>query len=288
MRPSEWTFKMTNPLKVDVNVTDTRLVCESEEEVAEHSSSPGQKIVAYGQSVTLAPKETKTVRLTCTPTTPGRMKILGLAWTLSGVESGYVPFDVRAPRTRRAAQAQDWVRDVPREKRLAFTAVEAPPKVTVSLTGVPTTIPHCASVLVQLRVKNESTAGGPVANRVRVRLPGGGVCVPADDDVCGELINGGGWSGTATPSLSANSSFADLAKLNLEASKPGGPPRREVPLASSPASLDGLVYAPAAWSALGPGEEVRMNIWLHPTGKLGPLDLPSSCSSSHPRRRRRC
>ena len=113
-----------------------------------------------------------------------------------------------------------------------------------------------------------------MANRVRVRLPGGGVCVPADDEVCGELINGGGWSGTATPSLSANSSFADLARLNLEASKPGGPPRREVPLASSPASLDGLVYAPAAWSALGPGEEVRMDIWLHPTGKLGPLDLP--------------
>ena len=266
--------KMTNPLKVEVNVTDTRLVCESEEEVAGQNSSPGQKIVAAGQSVTLAPKETKIVRLTCTPTTPGRMKILGLAWTLSGVESGYVPFDVRAPRTRRAAQAQDWVRDVPREKRLAFTAVEAPPKVTVSLTGVPTTIPHGASVLVTLRVKNESELGGPVANRVRVRLPGGGVCVPADDEVCGELINGGGWSGTATPSVSANSSFADLARLNLEASKPGGPPRREVPLASSPASLDGLVYAPAAWSALGPGEEVRMNIWLHPTGKLGPLDLP--------------
>ena len=99
---------MTNPLKVEVNVTDTRLVCESEEEVAGQNSSPGQKIVAAGQSVTLAPKETKTVRLTCTPTTPGRMKILGLAWTLSGVESGYVPFDVRAPRTRRAAQTQDW------------------------------------------------------------------------------------------------------------------------------------------------------------------------------------
>ena len=277
--------RVRNPLKVEVSVTNARLVCELEESEGESGGTDGVSAASTPAiTVALSPKETKTVRLVCVPSAPGKMRIVGVAWTLARVDDGYAAFDVRAPRTRRAAQTQEWVRDVPREKRLAFTVVDAMPKIVVAVHGVPRRCPRGASVRCALRVSNESATGGPVARRVRVRLPGGGVCVPADEDTFGELLNGGGWSASTTPSLSANGSFADLAKLTLEPSKPGGPPRRraDVPIASSPASLDGLVYAPAAWEKIEPGESMDIDFWLHPTGACGPLDLPFVVSFEPP------
>jgi len=280
--------RMRNPLKVEVSVTNARLVCESEE--SEGDEGDESSVSTPAMTVALSPKETKTVRLVCVPTKPGKMRIVGVAWTLADVVRGYAAFDVRAPRTRRAAQTREWVRDVPREKRLAFTVVDGMPKIVISIHGVPRRCPRGASVPCRLRVSNESTSpGGPVARRVRVRLPGGGVCVPADDASFGELLNGGGWSACATPgNLSAHGSFADgLAKLTMNEpppSKPGGPPRRRTagPIASSPASLDGLVYAPNAWETIEPGASVAADFWLHPTGACGPLDLPFVVSFEPP------
>ena len=276
--------RMRNPLKVEVSLTNARLVCELEESDQGESGGVSDGVSTPAITVALSPKETKTVRLVCVTKTPGKMRIVGVAWTLANVDDGYAAFDVRAPRTRRAAQTQEWVRDVPREKRLAFTVAHAMPKIVVTIHGVPRRCPRGASVRCTLRVGNESVAGGPVARRVRVRLPGGGVCVPADEETFGELLNGGGWSASTTPSLSAHGSFADLAKLTLEPTKPGGPPRRraDVPTASSPASLDGLVYAPAAWEKIEPGEVKAADFWLHPTGACGPLDLPFVVSFEPP------
>ena len=170
---------MRNPLKVEVSVTNARLVCELEESEGE-SDGVSDGVSTPAITVALSPKETKTVRLVCVTKTPGKMRIVGVAWTLARVDDGYAAFDVRAPRTRRAAQTQEWVRDVPREKRLAFTVIHAMPKIVVTVHGVPRRCPARRERTVRAsrrqRVRRgrarRATREGAFARRRRVR-PGG-------------------------------------------------------------------------------------------------------------------
>ena len=126
--------RMRNPLKVEVSVTNARLVCESEESESEGDES---SVSTPAMTVALSPKETKMVRLVCVPTKPGKMRIVGVAWTLADVVRGYAAFDVRAPRTRRAAQTREWVRDVPREKGLRLPSSTECPKSSYRSTAFP-------------------------------------------------------------------------------------------------------------------------------------------------------
>ena len=221
------------------------------------------------------------------------MRIVGVAWTLADVVRGYAAFDVRAPRTRRAAQTQEWVRDVPREKRLAFTVAHAMPKIVVTIHGVPRRCPRGASVRCTLRVGNESVAGGPVARRVRVRLPGGGVCVPADEETFGELLNGGGWSASTTPSLSAHGSFAGLAKLTLEPEPKPSPAGRREGARTFPSRRRPRVWT--VWSTRrtrgrrsSPARSVAADFGSTRRARAGCWTCPSSCPSNPRLPRRRC
>ena len=218
--------RFRNPLKIPIDVTDVRLACEFEADAGsgggvagaevpstasstapstasstvsstapssapstEPSTAPSTWVSTPPAAATLEPGETTTLRLGCTPSRAGTLRIVGVTWTLCDATRGFRRFDVRAPRTRRARGANgalEWTRDVPREKRLAFTVVPAMPRLEVSLEGLPATLPAGAAALATLRVRNVASGGpdggagtGPAAHRVRVRLPSGGVALPA-------------------------------------------------------------------------------------------------------------
>jgi len=73
---------------------------------------------------------------------------------------------------------------------MARRAISAWPYLVVSLEGLPDSVPEGAAKIVTLRIRNVAggTAGGgggAAARRVRVRLPGRGLLVPADDKESG-------------------------------------------------------------------------------------------------------
>ena len=157
----------------------------------------------------LRPGETRVVPLRCRPLAPGSLRILGVEFALAPADDdatsysadatpqndsdsasaltnanpplasslppalrGFARFDVRAPRTRRGANGA-WSRDVPRERRLAFSVVAPTPRLEAALEGLPMTCPDGAAFVATLRVRNAGRPSGPAAHNVRVRVPGG-------------------------------------------------------------------------------------------------------------------
>ena len=172
--------RFRNPLKIPIDVTDVRLACEFEADAGRGLRArryprrhlrrhprrhlrrylrrhprrhlrrnprrhPRRGCPRHRRRRRSEPGETTTLRLGCTPSRAGTLRIVGVTWTLCDATRGFRRFDVRAPRTRRARGANgalEWTRDVPREKRLAFTVVPAMPRLEVSLEGLPATLPR--------------------------------------------------------------------------------------------------------------------------------------------------
>ena len=306
--------RFRNPLKIPIDVTDVRLACEFEADAGsgggvagaevpstasstapstasstvsstapssapstEPSTAPSTWVSTPPAAATLEPGETTTLRLGCTPSRAGTLRIVGVTWTLCDATRGFRRFDVRAPRTRRARGANgalEWTRDVPREKRLAFTVVPAMPRLEVSLEGLPATLPAGAAALATLRVRNVASGGpdggagtGPAAHRVRVRLPSGGVALPADVAAAGEI-------GDASEAKSASEGKSPSDAKSASASDPSkrGSPNVSQTSPSSGGPI-GTTYEPPAWSRLPAGAEATMALWIHPT-ETGAVDVP--------------
>ena len=306
--------RFRNPLKIPIDVTDVRLACEFEADAGsgggvagaevpstasstapstasstvsstapssapstEPSTAPSTWVSTPPAAATLEPGETTTLRLGCTPSRAGTLRIVGVTWTLCDATRGFRRFDVRAPRTRRARGANgalEWTRDVPREKRLAFTVVPAMPRLEVSLEGLPATLPAGAAALATLRVRNVASGGpdggagtGPAAHRVRVRLPSGGVALPADAAAAGEI-------GDASEAKSASEGKSPSDAKSASASDPSkrGSPNVSQTSPSSGGPI-GTTYEPPAWSRLPAGAEATMALWIHPT-ETGAVDVP--------------
>ena len=163
---------------------------------------------------------------------------------------------------------------MPREKRLAFTVVPAMPRLEVSLEGLPATLPAGAAALATLRVRNVASGGpdggsgtGPAAHRVRVRLPSGGVALPADVAAAGEI-------GDASEAKSASEGKSPSDAKSASASDPSkrGSPNVSQTSPSSGGPI-GTTYEPPAWSRLPAGAEATMALWIHPT-ETGAVDVP--------------
>ena len=290
--------RFRNPLKVPIDVTDVRLACEFADAGTNAGTGTGTGtgtneapsaraaetwVSTPAAAAALEPGETKTIRLGCTPARAGTLRIVGVTWTLCDAKRGFRRFDVRAPRTRRARGADgasEWTRDVPREKRLAFTVVPAMPRLEVSLEGLPATLPAGAAALATLRVRNVASVGpdggsGPAAHRVRVRLPAGGVAVPADVADAGELSRFGGDERASSsdepfPTNGVGRTSDKNTSSRPTEPKPGGP--RVAQTSSAPGGT-GTTYEPPAWSRLPAGEEATMALWIHPSA-TGVVDVP--------------
>jgi hypothetical protein len=150
------------------------------------------------------------------------------------------------------------------------------PRLMVTLEGLPDVVPEGAAKLVTLRIRNVAAAGaalGPAAHRVRVRLPGSGLLVPADLATAGEQGTGGS-DGGGGGNGSGDGQNGGVGGGGVGAApkkpKPGGPQPAPIPTS---AAGPGTVYAPPTWNILPAGGEVSMKMWLHPTA-AGKLDLP--------------
>ena len=175
---------MSNPLKVAIDVTHLRLVCEfvPAEGDDDLSSASSALVSTPTEATSLQPGERTKARLRCTPRRAGTLRIVGVAWTLCGAQRGFRRFDPRAPRTRRGANGE-WARDAPREKRLAFTVTPVMPRLSLVLEGLPSSVPAGSATLATLRIRNVTSVA---AHNVRLRLPGRGLAVPADDELSKE------------------------------------------------------------------------------------------------------
>jgi hypothetical protein len=165
--------RFRNPLRIPLSLTEVSLVCDFETEnenanetealealsLSERKEKRTKRVSATTQDITLRPLETRLVRLACVPETEGTLRARGVSWRLrfdetktngngeepdgvstpptTQVSLNYVPFDPRAPRTRRGSDGVSWVRDTPRLRRLALRVTPAMPKLEVRLLGRP-------------------------------------------------------------------------------------------------------------------------------------------------------
>ena len=126
---------------------DTHSTFAEKSDTSEHVSIPKLDI-------TLRPLETRLVRLACVPRLEGTLRVSGVSWRLRSAETpssetdaskgastqrtrNFVPFDVRAARTRRGADGVVWIRDTPRERRLALRVTPAMPRLECRVLNVP-------------------------------------------------------------------------------------------------------------------------------------------------------
>ena len=249
--------RFRNPLAIPIAAADVSLRCAFETSGDDASDAAADDDAAAlvstpATTVTLRPLETRRVRLACVPRREGTLRVLGVSWRLCvGEDSGtgaratqrranFAPFDVRAARARRGADGVSWVRDVPREKRLALRVTPAMPRLECRVLGAPASMPVGAVAkltLVARNVARRDAARSPdglavAALRVRVRSPGEALVALADASAARRV---------------------DDAGLGSR----GG----------------GSVFEPAAWRTVRPGEEVSIDLYARPT-RAGALALP--------------
>jgi hypothetical protein len=286
--------RFRNPLRIPLSLTEVSLVCDFETEnenanetealealsLSERKEKRTKRVSATTQDITLRPLETRLVRLACVPETEGTLRARGVSWRLrfdetktngngeepdgvstpptTQVSLNYVPFDPRAPRTRRGSDGVSWVRDTPRLRRLALRVTPAMPKLEVRLLGVPASMPLGGVAKVTLVAKNvalpsrgtrsgsdslttDQEGDATAALRVRVRLPMDGLVVLADTSA----------EPTASSEISAREK--DVKRPNLGAAS--------------------VVVTPETWSAIRPCETVSLALYLRAT-RLGVVDAP--------------
>ena len=264
---------------VNENVNANEAFTLAERERARVSTTP--------QDITLLPLETRLVRLACVPETEGTLFVRGVSWRLrldetsSGKDDGdgvatsptspttqvslnYVPFETRAPRTRRGADGVSWVRDTPRERRLALRVTPAMPKLECRLLDIPESLPLGGVAKVTLVARNvarprlgiptrsgsdssttdlcDKNENATAALRVRVRLPGDGLVVLAE-------------------------TFSEPTAETFSGSKTTRVEKDSRPRGSA------SVVQPPSWSVVRPGETVSLAFYLRAT-RAGVVDAP--------------
>ena len=283
--------RFRNPLEIPLALTEVSLRCAFEKSGSQTSSKDVKSgdddtsVSIPALDITLRPLETRLVRLACVPQIEGTLRVSGVSWRLRSAETpsfsetasaeektastqrtrNFVPFDVRAARTRRGADGVVWVRDTPRERRLALRVTPAMPRLECRLERVPASMPAGAVAKITLVARNVAkgvTSTHPptyptgscnvpdasahpsdiatAALRVRVRAPGEGLIALADQ--------------------SPGDAF-ESARETLE--------RRT----KTSASVGGWLFQPSAWSSIRPGEEVSLDFYVRPT-VVGVAELP--------------
>jgi hypothetical protein len=254
---------MSNPLTVPLDIAALRLeatfthadaaaAAPSEAAAAEAEANGGSAAAAAAaqleeQSLSLQPGERVVVRLRVTPPGPGELLVTGVTWRLGtgGAVPGRAPFDVAAPRRRRASVAAGggWQRDVPPASRLLFRVGPPAPRLAASLEGLPEAVPAGALVRATLRLSNDGVA--PLS---RLRLAASTPLLLAG---CAPLPY------VADASSDASLSACDAAAcLPLHADSRAWPVPFEFPLPHA---------------SLAPGERMDWPIWLH-AAEAGPLE----------------
>ena len=87
----------------------------------------------------------------------------------------FVPFDVRAARTRRGADGVVWIRDTPRERRLALRVTPAMPRLECRVLNVPASMPAGAVAKITLVARNVAASvrhASDTSCRIRRRRSG--------------------------------------------------------------------------------------------------------------------
>lgn len=239
--------EFTNPLRLPLDMKNLRLLWEFTPSLGEMmtneggSESIGSLVEAKVEEVTLAPESTREIRLSITPHSSGILRVRGVAWTVgtTGFLRGRRHFDVAAPRTRRGPNGE-WLRDVPKHKRLIFNVCETMPRCEATLEGVPAQALDGELRRIDLIISNVTQ---PMAKWIRVRLPKS-VLRPVDVShvPLGE------------PAIHRNASHDDFVR-----GATGGGNSEDNLLDG-----DGAVYALSEWENLGSGSPIRWPLWFHP------------------------
>ena len=306
--------RFRNPLEIPLALTEVSLRCAFEKKgrddhshstFAENSEHQSEHVSIPKLDITLRPLETRLVRLACVPRLEGTLRVSGVSWRLRSAEPpsseadaskgastqrtrNFVPFDVRAARTRRGADGVVWVRDTPRERRLALRVTPAMPRLECRVLNVPASMPAGAVAKITLVARNVAAASGAhpthvsdsgdvpdtsartdiatAALRVRVRLPGEGLIALADQ----------------SPGATFESTRETLER-RTRAYAPngvGGASRNEPrtqnasgPVKNAASSSCGWLFQPKSWSSIRPGEEVSLDLYVRPT-RVGIAELP--------------
>ena len=282
--------RFRNPLAIPIHLTDVSLRCAFEapnetkgDEGLETKGSSAtldddsSYVSTPALAMTLRPLETRLARLKCVPRREGTLRVLGVSWRLrENGETGetkkgdsaandkeidsegtqqrfpnFVPFDVRAARSRRGADGVSWIRDAPRERRLALRVTPAMPRLECRVLNAPASAPAGAVAKITLVARNVATSGGSstssgtaegrggatAALRARVRAPGEGLVA-----------------------------LADVAERDARGDASGAEP-------TDPGGRGGFVFEPAGWRAVAPGEEVSVDLYVR-LPQVGVATLP--------------
>jgi len=250
---------LTNPLHIPLDVRNVRLIWDftpsggecSTVQTNNEGERPDGLVRTTFDHFTLAPASKLVARLTVMPSTAGTLRVLGIAWTTGSkqVAHGRRYFDVKAPRTRRGPNGE-WLRDVPKHRRLVFNVCETVPRCEGALEMLPEYAMDGSLQRVDLVVSNVTQ---PMAKWIRVRLPKS-VLRPVDASYATE-------NELAMRRNASQSSLQNVASpLRSAQSKD-----LSVSVVDSVDS-DGVVYALPEWETLVSGATIRWPLWFHPCG----------------------
>eukprot|EP00927_Polykrikos_kofoidii_P008056 TRINITY_DN13337_c0_g1_i2.p1 TRINITY_DN13337_c0_g1~~TRINITY_DN13337_c0_g1_i2.p1 ORF type:complete len:1325 (-),score=203.88 TRINITY_DN13337_c0_g1_i2:467-4441(-) len=135
-------FELSNPLRVTLELSDLRLVGELveavPESVAEDARDIDTKVVFAPQRVSLAPLETRRIRLVATPTRVGLLRIHGVSWNLMDSILCERPLVVKGRRLRATLKQRSSLEGVySTDKRLELRVCATMPHLQARLEGWP-------------------------------------------------------------------------------------------------------------------------------------------------------
>ena len=304
--------RFRNPLEIPLALTEVSLRCAFEKKgrddhstFAENSEHQSEHVSIPKLDITLRPLETRLVRLACVPRLEGTLRVSGVSWRLRSAEPpsseadaskgastqrtrNFVPFDVRAARTRRGADGVVWVRDTPRERRLALRVTPAMPRLECRVLNVPASMPAGAVAKITLVARNVAAASGThpthvsdsgdvpdtsartdiatAALRVRVRLPGEGLIALADQSP-GEPFESTRETLERRTHVYAPNGVGGASRNEPRTQNASGPVK------NAASSSCGWLFQPKSWSSIRPGEEVSLDLYVRPT-RVGIAELP--------------
>ena len=302
--------RFRNPLEIPLALTEVSLRCAFEKKgrdtlstFAENSEHQSEHVSIPKLDITLRPLETRLVRLACVPRLEGTLRVSGVSWRLRSAETpssetdaskgastqrtrNFVPFDVRAARTRRGADGVVWIRDTPRERRLALRVTPAMPRLECRVLNVPASMPAGAVAKITLVARNVAAASGAhpthvsdsgdvpdtsarmdvatAALRVRVRLPGEGLIALADQSP-GEPFE------STRETLERRTHV--YAPNGVGGASRNEPRTQNASPRTQNAASCGWLFQPKSWSSIRPGEEVSLDLYVRPTC-VGIAELP--------------
>ena len=252
---------LTNPLHIAMDVRNLRVLWEftpSEDSNYNVQTNDacgddpvGSLVRAHVGTAKLEPRSARVIRLTITPSVAGTLRVLGIAWTVGEKQiiRGRRYFDIKAPRTRRGPNGE-WLRDVPKHRRLIFNVCETVPRCDAALEMLPITAMNGALHRVELVISNVTQ---PMAKWIRVRLP---KSVLRPVDASHVAVN--------EPTIRRNTSHPNVSEASAANALSTFTP-------SDALDADGVVYALPEWHTLASGTSIRWPLWFHPSavGRCG-------------------